>query len=86
MLFLTAFTWGLGVSCGGAFGLIIFIVLKECLYQISFFGDAEHVEASIEALIERNRLSEEANAKFERMAQTMESCEWVVEGSEVGDG
>ena len=33
-MFWTAFIWGLGVSCGAAFGLILFVALK-CVWDLT---------------------------------------------------
>ena len=62
MLF-TAFIWGLGASCGTAFGAILFCflfrVLDRCCGPSPNAAKAISTnEKSLEALIRRNKLSE----------------------------
>lgn len=60
-----AFVWGVGVSCGAAFGLLLFIVLFWGLEWLTGRGVAAAAEVagvhqeSLEALLRRNELTEE---------------------------
>lgn len=66
-MFWQAFTWGLGVSCGAAFGFALFVMLLWGLE--SWTGRRKIVtdtaEKSLAELRRRNELTEETNAKID---------------------
>jgi sensor domain CHASE-containing protein len=66
-----AFRWGLGVSCGSAFGLLLFCLLFTAV-EVATGRDKrrkrqeELNQTATEQLILRNELTRETNAKIER--------------------
>lgn len=72
----TAFTWGLGVTCGGSFGLMVFVVLFAVWKWLAETKIAkagrEIAELSLNALIKRNELTEEQIDMLERIAVACE--------------
>ncbi len=75
--FFTALTWGLGVSLGGAVGLLVFMIAKIGLDWV--LGRAEAVERVIDfhhkslgALERRNNLTVEITEALRRIAEAAE--------------
>ena len=75
-MFWTAFVWGLGVSCGAAFGLILFVALK-------YIWDAtvnskpvkranELAELANAALVKRNELTEKQIEKIGELVEIID--------------
>jgi len=69
-MFWTAFIWGLGVSCGAAFGLILFVALK-CIWDATVKSKPakranELAELANAALVRRNELTEK---QIEQLAE-----------------
>ncbi len=67
MLIWTAFLWGLGVSCGAAFGLFLFVATVRVLDWAT--GKCDQAAASLEALLDRNKLTREANIHLATIAE-----------------
>jgi len=79
-MFWTAFIWGLGASCGAAFGLLLFIVLL-CFWQMVAHSEKakranELAERANAALVRRDYLTEVQIEKLESLARSAEfACE-----------
>ena len=63
-----AFRWGLGVSCGSAFGLLLFCLLFAVFEVVTGRDKLQEKlnQTATEQLILRNELTRETNAKIER--------------------
>jgi len=72
--FCTALTWGLGVSLGGAVGLLVFMLTK--LWLDWAFGHRARVEDmnkdSLRALLRRNELMLQIIDAADRIAEAIE--------------
>jgi len=73
-MFWTAFIWGLGASCGAAFGLLLFFILFAALELITGrSATKKHIhdthERSLEALVKRNEISRDTQLTLERIAE-----------------
>lgn len=70
-MFWDAFTWGLGVTLGGSFGLMVFVVLYGLwcrLINSKAYKRAEEIaDQSLAALERRNELTESQNHYFEKL-------------------
>ena len=74
----TAFLWGLGVSCGAAIGLLVFLLMKSGLeWSMGIRETNLTIErtnrASLAALLERNKHTEETNELLDRIADSLET-------------
>jgi len=74
-MFWTAFIWGLGVSCGAAFGLILFVALK-CVWDLTVNSKPvklanELAEAANVALTRRNELTEKQIGQLTSIAASL---------------
>ena len=76
-MLVTAFTWGLGVSCGAAIGLLSFFVCKTLLDWL--FGNRETAKLvlnlnreSLEQLKIRNELTEDTNWYLSKISEALE--------------
>lgn len=75
-MFWTAFTWGTGASCGAAIGLMLFCLL---FYGFEWLtgrlkkatGMSEVNRKSLEALLERNELTQVTNLYLEKMVREL---------------
>lgn len=65
--FYVAFVWGLGVSFGGAVGVLAFVILNRCVDWVSCRGDALAA-----ALQERNVLSADTVSALLQIADAAE--------------
>lgn len=76
-MFVTAFIWGIGVSCGACGGLLLFAVLKALLDRIT--GKAaydtmlEYNRKVLAALIDRNEMTELMVEHLEHLGTIAES-------------
>lgn len=79
--FITALTWGLGVSLGAAVGLLVFTIAKLGLdWVLGRTAAIEKViknfnEDSLEALVERNELTVQSNKAFRRIGEALEKLD-----------
>lgn len=78
-MFWTAFVWGLGVSCGGAFGVLLFFVLFYAMERwtgraASKANIHDVNEKSLEALKERNEISREQVALLNDIAVSLDKA------------
>lgn len=79
----TAFVWGLGVSCGAAFGLIAFFL---CFWGLQWLcgrdeqrRTVEQTNAkSLEALCYRNELTEDTNRMLSQLVAASHEMERAV--------
>lgn len=62
-MFWTAFIWGLGVSSGACFGLLLFFVLKTAIDRLMNTKTSKRVEEvhqrTLDLLEDRNRLTDQ---------------------------
>ena len=75
-MFWTAFVWGLGVSCGAAFGLILFVALK-CIWDATVNSKPvkranELAELANAALVKRNELTEKQIEKIGELVEIID--------------
>ena len=79
----TAFLWGLGVSCGSAFGLLLFCLVLPFVEMANGRKKKRKAQEdswldSLAELKRRNELTEETNDKLERLVvavtQISEEC------------
>lgn len=82
-MFWTAFIWGLGVSCGACFGLLLFILLKSGLDALLNTKAAQasadkaaqaSADLATSLLKERNEMMEETNIHLSRIALCLQSA------------
>jgi hypothetical protein len=78
-MFLTAFIWGLGASCGAAFGIVLSVILLDCWKKIAKCEQIKRAdqlaEAANAALIRRNELTERQIDCLQTMAASLEEME-----------
>jgi hypothetical protein len=74
-MFWTAFVWGVGCSCGAAFGLLLAVMLFDVWRKIikvrEFKRSLELAELANEALFRRNELTEKQIDILGSMASIM---------------
>lgn len=75
-MFWTAFIWGLGVSCGAAFGLILFVAMK-CIWDATVNSKRvrranELAELANAALMKRNELTEKQIEKIGELVEIID--------------
>jgi hypothetical protein len=74
MMLWTAFIWGVGVSCGTAVGMILFVILWTLLNRIAGpTKDSSLNEKSLIELTKRNELTEKQIMEIARIAIALES-------------
>ena len=66
MVFVTAFLWGTGISLGMCVGLVAWAILRPMTPGYGVVREVDRI--SLEALNERNRLTEETNKSIKRIA------------------
>jgi len=78
-MFWTAFIWGIGVSSGACFGLLMFFVLKTVLDWLmntkQYKRLEDYNERSVAALTRRNLLTEKQIDELARIADAMQDHE-----------
>ena len=78
-MFLTAFIWGLGASCGAAFGIVLSVILLDCWKKIAKCEQIKRAdqlaEAANAALMRRNELTEKQIEFLRTMATALEDME-----------
>jgi hypothetical protein len=75
-MFLTAFIWGLGASCGAAFGIVLSVILLDCWKKIAKCEQIKRADQLAElanaALMRRNELTEQQIAKLGEIAEMID--------------
>jgi hypothetical protein len=78
-MFWTAFIWGLGASCGAAFGIVLSVILLDCWKKIAKCEQIKRADQLAEmanaALVRRNELTEKQVEYLQTMTAALEDIE-----------
>ncbi len=74
----TAFLWGLGVSCGSAFGLLLLYFMLQIAEIVTGREKKRdkgevYLSQSLFELQQRNQLTKETNAKLDRAVEALDN-------------
>ena len=69
-MFWNAFVWGIGVSCGACFGLLLFIILKALLDRVTKTDAYKKAEEYKKTVL---KLMEERNGYSEELVESMQA-------------
>lgn len=76
-MFWTAFIWGLGVSCGACFGMLLFLILKALLDKLTntkaYKAFEEYNEQMLNLLTDRNEINGKMATHLEKLVLIMQA-------------